>query len=113
MSPEQAKGKRVDTRTDIWAFGAVVYEMLTATRAFGGEYVSETLAAVIRADPDLDALPAETPDALRRVLQLCLTKRRAGARPRYGRRPPRDGGSVRDELNKARLTHRLWAEVHR
>lgn len=59
LSPEQAKGKRVDKR--IWAFGAVLYEMLTAKRAFGGDDVSETLAAVIRAEPDLDERPAGTP----------------------------------------------------
>ena len=74
MSPEQAKGKRVDKRTDIWAFGVVVYEMLTGKRAFGGEDVFETLAAVIGAEPDFDALPAETPQALARTLRLCLTK---------------------------------------
>ena len=61
MSPEQAKGKRVDKRTDIWAFGAVLYEMLTGSRAFAGEDVSDTLAAVLRAEPDWTALPGETP----------------------------------------------------
>ena len=74
MSPEQAKGKRVDKRADIWAFGAVVYEMLTGKRAFAGEDVSDTLAAVLRAEPDLDALPVETPESLRLVLRLCLSK---------------------------------------
>ena len=74
MSPEQAKGKRVDERADIWAFGAVVYEMLTGDRAFAGEDVSDTLAAVLRAAPDFDALPAETPESLRLVLRLCLSK---------------------------------------
>ena len=74
MSPEQAKGKRVDERADVWAFGAVVYEMLTGKRAFAGENVSDTLAAVLRSEPNFDALPAEVPASLRRVLQLCLTK---------------------------------------
>ena len=74
MSPEQAKGKRVDKRTDIWAFGVVVFEMLTGRRAFAGEDVSDTLAAVLRAEPDWTALPAETPSHVRQVLQLCLTK---------------------------------------
>ena len=74
MSPEQAKGKSVDKRTDVWAFGAVVYEMLTGKRAFQGDDVSDTLAAVLRAEPDFSRLPSETPPALARVLQLCLSK---------------------------------------
>ena len=74
MSPEQARGKPVDERTDIWAFGAVVYEMLTAEKAFPGEDVSDTLAGVLRAEPDLDSLPRATPVRLRRVLRLCLEK---------------------------------------
>ena len=74
MSPEQAKGKSVDKRTDIWAFGAVVYEMLTGKRAFQGDDVSDTLAAVLRAEPDFTQLPSETPPALGRVLRLCLSK---------------------------------------
>ena len=74
MSPEQAKGKRVDRRAGIWAFGAVLYEMLTGRRAFFGEDVSDTLAAVLRAEPEWNALPAETHGALGNVLRLCLTK---------------------------------------
>ena len=74
MSPEQAKGKRVDRRTDVWAFGAVVYEMLTGKRAFQGEDVSDTLAAVLRAEPNFGVLPTDTPEALRATLRLCLTK---------------------------------------
>ena len=74
MSPEQAKGKRVDKRTDIWAFGAVLYEMLTARRAFPGDDTSEALAAVIRAEPALGALPTSTPPAIRRVLRRCFVK---------------------------------------
>ena len=74
MSPEQAKGKRVDKRADVWAFGAVVYEMLTGERAFAGQDVSDTLAAVLRAEPDFEALPAGTPHAVRQALRLCLTK---------------------------------------
>ena len=62
MSPEQARGKAVDKRADIWAFGAVLYEMLTGRRAFGGETVSDTLAAVLTKEPDWSALPAGTPD---------------------------------------------------
>ena len=74
MSPEQAKGKRVDKRTDIWAFGAVVCEMLTGKRAFAGDDVSDTLAAVLRAEPDFDALPADTPNALGRLHVLAFRK---------------------------------------
>ena len=61
MSPEQARGKPVDTRTDIWAFGCVLFEMLTGRRAFMGEDVSETLATVLKGEPDWTALPATTP----------------------------------------------------
>jgi serine/threonine-protein kinase len=74
MSPEQAKGREADKRSDIWAFGCVLYEMLSGRRAFGGEDVSETMAAVIRADPDWNVLPAETPSDIRRLLRGCLAK---------------------------------------
>ncbi len=74
MSPEQAKGKSVDRRTDIWAFGCVLYEMLTGKMAFGGETVTDTLAAVIRAEPEWSALPKDTPTHVRVLLQRCLQK---------------------------------------
>jgi Tol biopolymer transport system component len=74
MSPEQAKGKVVDRRTDIWAFGCVLYEMLTAKMAFSGESITETLAAVIREEPDWSLLPANTPKAIRNLLARCLKK---------------------------------------
>ena len=74
MSPEQARGKPVDKRADIWAFGAVLYEMLTGERAFAGEDVSDTMAAVLRADVELDELPNETPPRLRQVLAACLQR---------------------------------------
>jgi Tol biopolymer transport system component len=74
MSPEQARGKSVDKRTDVWAFGAVLYEMLTARKAFGGETVSDTLAAVLTSEPDWSALPPETPAGVRRVLRRCLER---------------------------------------
>src|ERR1019366_7258136 len=74
MSPEQAKGKQVDKRTDIWAFGVVLYELLTGKPAFHGEDVTDILAAVVRAEPDWNALPAATPQKLRDLLRRCLQK---------------------------------------
>ncbi|HUA61591.1 MAG TPA: protein kinase [Verrucomicrobiae bacterium] len=70
MSPEQARGKPVDSRTDIWAFGAVLYELVTGRRLFEGEDLTETLAAVVKTDPDL----RDVPEPIRRVLQRCLQK---------------------------------------
>ena len=77
MSPEQAKGREADTRSDIWAFGCVLYEMLSGRRAFKGDDVSDTLAAVLRGDPDWADLPAGTPPAISRLLRRCLAKDRA------------------------------------
>ena len=76
MSPEQAKGREADKRSDLWALGAVVYEMLTGRRAFDGEDTSDTLASVLKSDPDFTRLPAETPRALRTLLLRCLTRDR-------------------------------------
>ena len=74
MSPEQAKGKPVDKRADIWAFGAVLYEMLTGQKPFAGEDVSDTLASVLKTDPEWNAFPANTPARLRQLVQACLQK---------------------------------------
>ena len=74
MSPEQARGKPVDKRADIWAFGAVLYEMLSGRRAFEGEDVSVTLAEVIKSDPDINALPSDVPARVPNVLRVCLQK---------------------------------------
>jgi serine/threonine-protein kinase len=74
MSPEQAAGKTVDHRTDIWAFGCVLFEMLTGRAAFGGETLTDTLAAVMRAEPDWSQLPAATPSRIRTLLHRCLDK---------------------------------------
>ena len=74
MSPEQAKGKVVDKRTDIWAFGAVLYEMLTGARAFPGDDVSDTFASVLAREPALDGLPASVSAGVRRLLTRCLEK---------------------------------------
>jgi serine/threonine protein kinase len=74
MSPEQAKGKIVDKRSDVWSFGCVLFEMLTGKQSFTGETLTDILASVVRAEPDWDLLPASTPEAIRRLLVRCLTK---------------------------------------
>ena len=74
MAPEQAKGRPVDTRADIWAFGVVCFEMLTGKPLFAGETISDTLVAVLRDDIDWTALPATTPDRIRRLLTRCLDR---------------------------------------
>jgi serine/threonine-protein kinase len=76
MSPEQARGKVADKRSDIWAFGCVLYEMLTGRRVFEGEDASETLAFVMAREPDWSALPADTPPAILALLRRCLDKDR-------------------------------------
>jgi eukaryotic-like serine/threonine-protein kinase len=93
MSPEQAKGKPADKRSDIWAFGCVLYEMLTGTRAFDAEDTTETLAAILRAEPDWTAVPIDTPASIRRVLSRCLRK--------DARRRLQHMGDVRNELDEA------------
>ncbi len=78
MSPEQARGKPVDRRTDIWAFGCVLYEMLTGRQAFDtGETVSDAIAAILKTEVDWTALPADVPDQIRLLLKRCLEKDRA------------------------------------
>jgi serine/threonine-protein kinase len=74
MAPEQAKGRPADRRSDTWAFGCVLYEMLTGKRPFDGDNIVDVLGAVARLEPDFDALPPEVPPRVRRVLQLCLRK---------------------------------------
>ncbi len=76
MAPEQARGSVVDKRADLWAFGVVCYEMLTGTRLFEGTTISDTLAAVLRAEPDWTKLPADTPPPIRKLLRRCLDKDR-------------------------------------
>jgi eukaryotic-like serine/threonine-protein kinase len=92
MSPEQARGKPVDKRTDIWAFGCVLYEMLSGRRAFTGETVTDVLAAIVTTDPDWDALPPETPPRIRDLLTRCLQKDPA--------RRMRDVGDARIEIEE-------------
>jgi serine/threonine protein kinase/Tol biopolymer transport system component len=91
MSPEQARGQVVDKRTDIWAFGCVLYEMLTGRVAFKGGTVSDTIVAVLGSEPDWDALPGETPASVRLLLQRCLDK--------DPKRRLRDLGDVRFEID--------------
>jgi eukaryotic-like serine/threonine-protein kinase len=74
MSPEQARGRPVDKRTDIWAFGCVLYEMLTGRATFSGETVADTIAKILERDPDWTALPASTPEPIRNLLFGCLAK---------------------------------------
>jgi serine/threonine protein kinase/Tol biopolymer transport system component len=76
MSPEQAKGRPTDKRSDVWSFGCVLFEMLSGKRAFEGEDVSDTLAAILRGDPDWNALPAAVPPHIRSILERCLQKDR-------------------------------------
>jgi Tol biopolymer transport system component len=93
MSPEQARGRTADRRADIWAFGCVLYEMLTGRRAFGAETVSDTLVQVITREPDWTLVPAGTPTPLRRLLRRCLQK--------DARRRLRDAADARLELDDA------------
>ena len=74
MSPEQARGQAVDARTDIWAFGCLLYELLTGRMAFTADSITDVLAAIVSRDPDWRTLPAETPERIRRLLRRCLTK---------------------------------------
>src|SRR5262245_45537821 len=74
MSPQQAKGRAVDKRADIWAFAVILYEMLTGKRAFRGDDVSDTLVAILRDDPDWSALPPDTPARIRQILRVCLQR---------------------------------------
>jgi hypothetical protein len=76
MSPEQAKGRPADKRSDVWAFGCVFYEMLTGTRAFAEDDISETLAAILKSEPDWTRIPSDVPHAVRTLIQRCLVKDR-------------------------------------
>jgi hypothetical protein len=84
MPPEQARGNVVDKRADIWAFGCVLYEMLSGKRAFEGDSITDVLAAVVRAEPDWSTLPAATPAPVRRLLKRCLEKDRKRRLPDIG-----------------------------
>ncbi len=90
MSPEQARGRSVDKRADIWAFGCVLFEMLTGKRVFEGETASDVLAAVLRQEVDFGALPPDTPHGVARLLRRCLKRDVRSAPPRHRRREDRD-----------------------
>ena len=81
MSPEQAKGRAADRRSDVWSFGCLLFEMLAGARAFEGEDLTDTIAAIVRGEPNWQALPATTPPALRQLLQRTLVKERAERLP--------------------------------
>jgi serine/threonine-protein kinase len=104
MSPEQARGKTVDKRTDIWAFGCVLYEMLTRCRAFPGDTASDAIAAILEREPPWDRLPDATPTAVRHLLRRCLEK---DPKCRL-----RDIGDARIELEEA-LTGRAQSDLAR
>jgi tetratricopeptide (TPR) repeat protein/TolB-like protein len=93
MSPEQARGKETDRRTDIWAFGCLLYEMLSGKRAFTGETVPDAMAAILHHDPDWSVLPPRVPERVRELLRKCLEKD-------VGRRL-RDAGDARLEIESA------------
>jgi Tol biopolymer transport system component len=92
MSPEQARGRPLDKRTDIWSFGCVFFEMLTGRMAFGGDTISDTLARVLERDVDWSALPRSCPVRVRELLRRCLQKDSS--------RRPRDIGDIRLELDE-------------
>ena len=93
MSPEQARGMPVDRRTDIWAFGCVLFEMLTGKKAFAGPTRADTTTAILEREPNLEELPTATPAAVRHVLRRCLEK--------DAKRRLHDIGDARTELEDA------------
>ncbi len=127
MSPEQAKGRQVDKRADIWAFGVVLYEMLTGRQAFGGTDISETLAFVLTRQIEWTALPTETPASVRRLLRRCVERERknrladmsmarleideADAAPEAPEAPATASSSGRDRLTWAAVGLALGALV--
>jgi serine/threonine protein kinase/Flp pilus assembly protein TadD len=95
MSPEQARGKEVDRRTDVWAFGCLLFESLTGRQTFAGDTVSDVIAHILERDPEWDSLPASAPPRLRDVIRRCLTK--------DPDERPRDIGDLRRELHSILL----------
>jgi eukaryotic-like serine/threonine-protein kinase len=105
MSPEQARGKPVDKRTDIWSFGCVLFEALAGRRAFSGETISDTIAAILAREPEWSWLPAATPPRIRELLHRCLQKDVA--------RRLHDVGDARIELDEAIAEHERGASASR
>jgi serine/threonine protein kinase/Tol biopolymer transport system component len=103
MSPEQAKGRAIDKRTDIWALGCILYECLTGKRAFAGETIAETLGAVLKDEPDWEALPESTPPVIRRLLRRCLQKDPS--------RRLQDAGDLRIEIDESQIVPQSSASV--
>jgi serine/threonine-protein kinase len=106
MSPEQARGKTVDRRTDVWAFGCVLYEMLSGRRAFAGDTVTDTLATVLQGEPDWTALPGSTPAALTQLVRRCLDKDSKRRLQAIG-----EARVLLDELAQSSATGRFMAPV--
>jgi Tol biopolymer transport system component len=100
MSPEQARGKPVDQRTDVWAFGCLLYELLTGKRAFSGDGVKDTIVAVLEREPDWSALPARTPARIRRLLRQCMSKDAS--------QRPQDIRTVGEEIARAQGGRHFW-----
>jgi serine/threonine protein kinase len=103
MSPEQARGQEADRIADVWAFGCVVYEMLTGRRVFEGETTAEILGGVLKVEPDWRRVPTETPAAIRRLLRRCLQKE--------GKRRLHDFADVRIEIDEVKSAPQLDGEV--
>jgi serine/threonine-protein kinase len=102
MSPEQARGKAVDKRADIWAFGVVLHEMLTATRLFAGDSVAETLGLIFSREPDLATLPAGTPARVRTLIARCSSRIPASACAISARRAWRSRERSRQQRRRCR-----------
>ena len=101
MSPEQAKARAADARSDIWAFGCVLYKMLTGKSAFAGDTVVEILGAILKSEPEWQALPSETPPAVLSLLKRCLQKDRS--------RRMRDVADARFQIEEATTSGRVWS----
>jgi serine/threonine-protein kinase len=99
MSPEQARGRSVDKRSDVWSFGCVLFECLTGRQAFAGDTVTDTLASILKVEPDWSLLPANTPPRVRELLERCLAKELKGRL--------RDVGDGRQELERISSAHEV------